>query len=102
MMPDGGAFFCMARTVPKGRGGFRAPHTIQAIGLGCQLQYSRELVYSDGIDLDSLEGVVPIGVTCRLCERTDCEQRAFPSIRNPLRINENVRGVSFYNPIEVD
>jgi hypothetical protein len=35
-------------------------------------------------------------VTCRLCERTDCEQRAFPSLRHPLRIDANVRGVSLY------
>lgn len=42
---------------------------------------------------------MPIGVTCRLCERMDCEQRAFPSSRHPLRINENVRGLSFYAPV---
>jgi predicted transcriptional regulator len=41
-----------------------------------------------------------VGVTCRLCDRTDCEQRAFPSISRPLRIEENVRGVSFYTPVD--
>ena len=49
-----------------------------------------------GLDLDNPEAYVPVGVTCRLCERTDCEQRAFPSLRHPLKINENVRGVSLY------
>ncbi len=29
-----------------------------------------------------------------LCERSDCEQRAFPSMRHPLHVDENVRGVS--------
>ena len=38
----------------------------------------------------------PVGVTCRICERTDCEQRALPSIRQPLRVDENVRGASLY------
>jgi predicted transcriptional regulator len=38
-------------------------------------------------------------VTCRLCERSDCEQRAFPSIRHPLQVDENVRGVSLYAPV---
>jgi hypothetical protein len=37
-----------------------------------------------------------VGVTCRVCERTDCEQRAFPSLRHQLRIDANVRGVSLY------
>jgi predicted transcriptional regulator len=40
-----------------------------------------------------------VGVTCRLCDRSDCEQRAFPSIRHPLRVDENVRGVSLYAPV---
>jgi hypothetical protein len=42
-----------------------------------------------------------VGVTCRLCERSDCEQRAFPSIRHPLHVDENVRGVSLYAPVPV-
>ena len=80
-MPDGEAYFCVARTVPKGRGGYHTPHTIQAIGLGCRIEFARELVYSDGVDLEDLDGAAPIGITCRLCERSDCEQRAFPPIR---------------------
>jgi hypothetical protein len=39
-----------------------------------------------------------VGVSCRLCERTDCEQRAFPPLREPLIIDENLRGVSIYAP----
>ena len=96
VMPDGTAYFCFARTVPKGRGGYHTPHTIQAIGLGCRIEFGRELVYSDGVDLERLEGAVPIGLTCRLCERPDCEQRAFPSIRDRTVVDENRRGPSFY------
>lgn len=95
-MPGGEVYFCMARTVPKGPGGYHAPHTVQAVGLGCQIQYAREMVYSDGIDLDTLQGVVPVGVTCRLCERTGCEQRVLPSLRTRLHVDENVRTRSFY------
>ncbi len=99
-MPDGVTFFCVARTVAKGRGGYHSTQSLQAIGLGCQLEYARELVYGDGLDIDTLDRSVPVGVTCRLCERTDCDQRAFPSLRQPLRVDENVRGVSFYSPPE--
>ena len=61
------------------------------------------MVYSEGIDLDDLDGGVPVGVTCRLCPRRDCGQRAFPSLRDPLIIDENVRGPSFYtHPGEID
>ncbi len=97
-MPDGIQYFCIARSIQKDAGGFHAQHPVQAIGLGCQIQHARELVYSDGIDLDNPDTSVPCGVTCRLCERTDCEQRALPSIRVPLRVDENVRGASLYAP----
>jgi predicted transcriptional regulator len=48
------------------------------------------------VDVDSREAAVPVGITCRLCERADCEQRAFPALQQPLRIDEHTRGVSFY------
>lgn len=98
IMPGGEKYFCIARTVPKGRGGYHAPQSTLALGLGCRLDHARELVYADGVDLE-MEGVA-IGVTCRLCDRKDCEQRAFPSLRHPLRIDENVRGLSFFTPVD--
>lgn len=97
-MPDGIMYFCIARTIQKDSGGYHAQHPVQAIGLGCQAQYARELVYSDGIDLDNPDTCIPVGVTCRLCERTDCEQRALPSVKVPLRVDENRRGASLYAP----
>jgi predicted transcriptional regulator len=56
-------------------------------------------VYAEGVDLDNREAAVPVGVTCRLCERMDCEQRAFPPLQHPLSLDENVRGLSFYAPV---
>ncbi|AKT36682.1 helix-turn-helix domain-containing protein [Chondromyces crocatus] len=98
-MPDGTVYFCIARTVRSDRGGYHAPHTVQSIGLGCDVKYARELVYADGFDLETLDAAVPVGVTCRLCERLDCEQRVFPPVQHPLHIDENVRGLSFYAPV---
>ena len=97
-MPDGEAYFCIARTIQKDAGGYQAQHPVQALALGCQVTFARQLVYSDGVDLENPRTSVPVGVTCRLCERADCEQRAFPSLRWPLRIDENVRGASLYAP----
>ncbi len=97
-MPDGTAYFCIARTIQKDSGGFHSQHAVQAIALGCQVAHASEMVYSDGIDLANLDVATPVGVTCRLCERVDCEQRAFPSIRHPLQVDENVRAASLYTP----
>lgn len=96
-MPDGSTYFCIARTMKRRYGGFRAPTTVYAVGLGCRIEDAAHIVYADGIDLERAGDVtVPVGVTCRLCERPDCDQRAFPSLEHPLRLDENVRGVGFY------
>jgi hypothetical protein len=96
---DGTTYFCLARTIHKDSGGYHAQQPVQAIGLGCRTEHAREMVYSDGMDLENAHLATPVGVTCRMCERSDCEQRAFPSIRHPLSVDENLRGISLYAPV---
>ncbi len=96
-MPDNEVFFCLARTIQKDSGGYHSPQPVMAIGLGCQIDRAKERVYSDGVDLENREMYTPVGVTCRTCERSDCDQRAFPSMRQPLVVDENVRGSSLYS-----
>jgi predicted transcriptional regulator/transcriptional regulator with XRE-family HTH domain len=98
--PDGQVYFEIARTVRKQSGGYHGPHAQFAIALGCDISYARDIVYADGLDLDSREAVIPVGPTCRLCDRMDCEQRANPPIQHALTVNEDVRGVSFYAPLK--
>jgi predicted transcriptional regulator/DNA-binding XRE family transcriptional regulator len=97
-MPDGTGYFCVARTVRKNYGGWHTPDTLLAVGIGCGMKEARKLVYADGYDLENTDAAVPIGTTCRLCERLDCEQRAFPPLQYGLMLDENVRGASFYAP----
>jgi hypothetical protein len=93
-MPDGTRYFSVARTVRDNSGGYHAPHALHAVGVGCEIRWARELVYADGIDLESAP--VPVGVACRVCERRDCDQRAFPPLLEPLEVDENRRGRNFY------
>jgi len=95
-MPEGDAYFCIARTIQKDSGGWHQQQPVLAIGLGCRLEHAKALVYSDGLDLENPDLHVPVGVTCRLCARTDCDQRAMPSLKQPLEVDENVRGASLY------
>lgn len=98
-MPDGRAYFCVARTVQREGGGYGTQATVWAVGLGCELGHARELVYADGVDLTHPGAAEPVGVTCRLCERTDCAERAVPSMRLAPRIDENVRTESPFAPL---
>jgi len=95
-MPDGTTYFSLARTVTKAGGGYRNPPQQFAIALGCEVAHAGQLVYADGLDLGNLDAAVPIGLTCRLCERLDCSQRAFPPLNHRLNFDENVRGLSAY------
>lgn len=97
--PDGRVMFSVARTVRRQYGGFHAPATLHAISIGCPIDFAPRLVYADGVDLGAEHVGVPVGTTCRLCPRLDCQARAFPPIQTPLRVDENVRGVSFYAPV---
>jgi predicted transcriptional regulator/transcriptional regulator with XRE-family HTH domain len=95
-LPDGAAFFCLARTVEKPGGTFHAPVTHQAVGIGCGIERAGELVYADGLDLARLGAATEIGLGCRLCERENCRQRAFPPLQHRLVVDEQVKGASPY------
>jgi predicted transcriptional regulator/transcriptional regulator with XRE-family HTH domain len=100
-MPDGSSFFCVAKTIsPIGRTLRPKPvgarlHRL-AIGLGCALSYAKEISYADGLALSDPNIVTPIGVSCRVCERINCPERAMPSRNFKLVVDENRRGVSAY------
>ncbi len=100
-MPDGASYFCVARTIDTparagSRGGLPTRAGQLAVGLGCALHHARELVYSDGLDLDDAQIFTQIGVSCRTCPRSDCSDRAMPSLAQRLEIDENRRGFSTY------
>jgi len=104
-MPDDQTFFCLARTLrPPGRptahGSFAGRGRLLSIGLGCAIAHAREIVYSDGLHLEDPQIVTPIGVSCRTCPRTDCADRASPSLAQRLEIDENRRGLSTLAKVE--
>ncbi len=94
--PEGAHYFCIARTIQRDSGGFHTQQPVMVVGLGCALEHARDLVYSDAVNLESPDIYVQVGTTCRTCERTDCDQRALPSIKTPLVVDENVRGNSLF------
>src|SRR5258708_32547195 len=100
-MPDGTAYFCVARTIRKSYGGYASGDSLMAVGIGCPVREARKLVYADGHDLENLDAAVPIGTTCRLCERLDCDQRAFPPLQHGFSVRDDVPGRPFIVPAEV-
>ena len=98
-MPDGTAYFCVARTIRKSYG-YASGDALMAVGIGCPVNDARKLVYADGYDLDNIDAAVPIGTTCRLCERARLRTTRLPPLQHGLKVDENVRGRSFYAPVD--
>ena len=95
-MPDGEKYVCIARTVEKGIGKHGMFKSLLSIGLGCQIKYAKDFVYTDSLNLNDRNTEVPIGVNCRTCDRMDCQQRAFPPLHKKFDIDLNKRGISVY------
>lgn len=88
-MPDGTRYLCVARAVVKRSDAYLTPDRRYVLGFGCEIAHAHELVYSEGVDLKG--PAAPIGVSCRICERDDCAQRAFPPMDRRLRVPEHER-----------
>lgn len=95
-MPDGARYFSIARTVPRAGLGLGQAQSDRhfAVALGCEIAYAGRLVYAEGHDLARATADMPIGINCRLCDRPDCDQRAFPPLNRPLIVDENRRELS--------
>lgn len=96
-MPDGRTYLWIARTVSRQLGGYSAPSQTFAIALGCDVRHAGRLVYSKGLDLEDPTASTPIGAGCKVCERAECPQRAFPPMRTKLVVNENERRQAPYS-----
>jgi len=94
-MPDGRNYMWVARTVERRAARYGQPGKTFAIGLGCELRHAHRLVYSEGLDLSG-EIATPIGAGCRVCERDNCPQRAFPALGRALDLDEHRSTVSPY------
>lgn len=90
-MPDGRRYLWIARCVTQHDGGWGRPGRRFAVALGCDLRHAGRLVYGRGLALDRADAAVPIGPGCKLCERRDCAQRAYPALGRALRIDADTR-----------
>ncbi|KZY42402.1 Cro/Cl family transcriptional regulator [Roseovarius sp. HI0049] len=94
--PDGVRYISLARDVSKPGGSFGAPVRRFAIALGCEIRHADALVYADDLDLTNAKAFEPIGISCRICERTQCHQRSVPPLERRLQVEPDERGVLPY------
>lgn len=86
-LPEGERFFSIVRTVTAGGGGYERQKVERAIALCCASEHAHELVYTQAQDIAAVKPT-PIGVTCRLCHRSDCMARAEPPMGRSLMADD--------------
>jgi predicted transcriptional regulator len=100
MMPDGTAYFCFAKVQLQPIEGSIVKGTAYSIGLGTHAENAKYLAY--GLPTNDLrKDAVATGITCRFCERTDCNQRAAASYRFAFAFDEYTKKDCFFSPLLV-
>ncbi|NML05945.1 XRE family transcriptional regulator [Sphingomonas sp. G-3-2-10] len=92
--PDGVRYVSMAKGLVKPSGSYTRPPRRYAVALGCEESHAPDFIYADGLRTDGI--ATPIGTSCRICPRTDCDQRAFPPAGSEIRIDADARGAVPY------
>jgi hypothetical protein len=95
--PDGVRYVTMAKGLVKPSGRFlRAPRRY-AVALGCEAVHAADFVYADAVDRAG--PATPIGISCRLCPRPDCDQRAFPPADRAIAVEPETRRIVPYRVV---
>jgi XRE family transcriptional regulator, fatty acid utilization regulator len=94
--PDGVRYVSMAKGLVKPSGSYDRLPRRYAVALGCEVDHAREFIYADGLDLANDRAAAKIGISCRLCPRPDCDQRAFPPSDREIVVDPDRRGAVPY------
>jgi XRE family transcriptional regulator, fatty acid utilization regulator len=97
-MPDGTTYFDFARVQLQAIEGSIVRGTAYSIGLGTHADNAKYLAY--GLPTTDLRrDAVPTGISCRFCERTDCNQRSAASYRFVFSFDEYTKKDCFFSPL---
>jgi predicted transcriptional regulator len=95
--PDGVRYVTMAKGLVKPSGRFLRSPRRYAVALGCEAIHAADFVYADAVDRTG--PATPIGISCRLCPRPDCDQRAFPPTDRLIAVEPDTRRIVPYRVV---
>jgi predicted transcriptional regulator/transcriptional regulator with XRE-family HTH domain len=100
LMPDGTMYFCFAKVMMQPQRGSVVRGTSYSIGLGTHADAAKHLAYAADLPLtDPAKMAIPVGASCRFCERPDCNQRAAPSYKFAFTVDEYIKKDNFFSPL---
>lgn len=92
-MPEGAMYLTVSRTLEGLKAGFAERPRRTALLLACEVAFKDRVIYGR---LGSMPPV-PVGPSCRLCERQACLARAEPPLTRPLGLDAWVGGLSAFD-----
>ena len=95
--PDGVRYVSMAKGLVKPSGRFDRLARRYAVVLGARRRTPR--ISSMPTRSTAASAPTPIGISCRFCPRTDCDQRAFPPATGAIPVEPDVRRVVPYRVV---
>jgi predicted transcriptional regulator/DNA-binding XRE family transcriptional regulator len=94
-LPDASQFFVFARTVDRPNFTRHSQDVRLAIAMGCSIEHAESIGYAEHF---SMTGIQPtqIGINCRVCPRSNCDQRAHHAVVMSQPVDANRRGATRY------
>ena len=94
-MPDASQYLVCARTVDRPSFARHNQDKRLAIAIGCALEHAEAIGYASDLRLPAAHAT-EIGINCRICPRSHCDQRAQQGVTLIAPIDANRRGATRY------
>jgi len=95
-MPDQSQYLIFSRTVDRPTSTRHSQDNRLAIAIGCSVDHARHIGYADELHLTGAKSI-KIGINCRVCPRSSCEQRAQHGLALQAIYNTHSRGSTRYD-----
>lgn len=91
-LPGGGQFFTLSRTTDRPVFSRNTQDRRLVIALGCEASLADRVCYAEPYNISDQQIYEPIGISCHVCPRQACSQRAHQPINMRLSIDADRRG----------
>jgi XRE family transcriptional regulator, fatty acid utilization regulator len=95
-MPDNSQYFTFSRTVDRPTFERHGQDNRLAVALGCAIAFAPDVGYAEAFTVTRAR-MTPIGINCRICPRTGCDQRAHQAAILTQPVDERRRGATRFD-----
>jgi predicted transcriptional regulator/DNA-binding XRE family transcriptional regulator len=95
-LPDGDRFFTISRTTDRPSFSQDTQDRRLSLALGCKIEHAARIGYTQQFNFEDDNMFSPIGISCSLCPRAACSQRAHQPAIVDLQIDTDRRGDTRY------